>query len=365
MQQYINARVFDGSGWLTGKVVTVNGDRVAGIDDRADDDSEKIDCKGNMLVTGLIDLQLYGAGGRLFSAFPDEESLTVLAEENRKSGVVACLATIATQPKEVIYACLDALKKYRHNQGKGILGLHLEGPFLNAAKRGAHNPAWIHSPSADEVKELLEVADGVIRIVTIAPECCDDLVIQLFNDAGVCISAGHSNATYGQAKEFSKRGVKLVTHLFNAMSALHHRDTGLPGAAFTDLNLFSSIIPDGIHVSYPALQIAKKQMGERLFFITDSVTETREGAYQHTLKGDHYCTADGTLSGSAITMLQGIRNAIQNAGIGLEESLCMATVYPAKALGIHNDYGSIAVGKKADFILLNDQLELVANYIRV
>jgi N-acetylglucosamine-6-phosphate deacetylase len=125
----------------------------------------------------------------------------------------------------------------------------------------------------------------------------------------------------------------------------------------------ASIIPDGIHVSYSALKIAKKQMGERLFFITDSVTETSIGPYQHQLNKDHYCTADGTLSGSAITMLQGIKNAIQYAGISTEEALSMATFYPARAIGIDDDYGSITPGKKASMLLLNEHFEIVQNFI--
>jgi N-acetylglucosamine-6-phosphate deacetylase len=213
------------------------------------------------------------------------------------------------------------------------------------------------------VSTLLKEGKDVIKIITVAPECCDPRFIKMFVDAGIIVSAGHCNAGYAEAKNFSSLGIRLVTHMFNAMSPLHHRDTGLPGAAFEDGQLSASIIPDGIHVSWSALKIAKKQMGERLFFITDSVTETNIGPYQHQLNNDHYCTADGTLSGSAITMLQGVKNAIQYAGISTEESLSMATLYPARAAGIEDDYGSIAPGKKASMLLLNERLQIIQNFI--
>lgn len=363
MNHYVNARVFTGTSWIENGIVTVDQGTIVAISTGISSNENAIDCKGNMLVPALLDLQLYGAGGKLFSAYPGTEALGMLADENKKAGVAACLATIATQPNDVIYSCIEAIKQYWKNGGTGILGMHLEGPFMNVAKRGAHKAEWIHSPSKEEVTKLLEAGSDVIKIVTIAPECCDDAIIKMFVDAGIYVSAGHSNATYSQAATFTSKGIKLVTHMFNAMSALHHRDTGLPGASFVDDYLMASIIPDGIHVSYPALKIAKKQMGDRLFFITDSVTETTIGPYQHHLNGDHYCTADGTLSGSAITMLQGVKNAIAHAGITLDESLRMASLYPAKAIGIDKDYGSIAVGKKAAMLLLNDDLEITGNFI--
>jgi N-acetylglucosamine-6-phosphate deacetylase len=363
MKYYTNARVFVNNNWLHNASVTVKGGRIDAINAVADKDATVIDCGGNLLIPALLDLQLYGAGGRLFSAYPDPLSLQKLAEENKKAGVAACLATIATQPLPVIYECIEGIKHYWQQGGRGILGMHLEGPFMNPVKRGAHNPEWIHAPSVKEVEDLLTAGKDVIKVVTLAPECCDEVIVKMFVDAGVYVSAGHSNATYKQAEKFSAQGITLVTHMFNAMSALHHRDTGLPGAAFEDKKLTASIIPDGIHVSYSALKIAKQQMGERLFFITDSVTETNIGAYQHRLNNDHYCTADGTLSGSAITLLQGVKNANLYAGIRLEECIRMASLYPAKAIGIQKDYGSISPGRIANMLLVNKDLELLENFI--
>lgn len=363
MPLYINARIFTGYEWIhNGTVICENG-RIQSIGTvNRYEGAEIIDCGGQMLVPSLLDLQLYGAGGKLFSAYPGPGSLSILAEENKKAGVAACLPTIATQPTDVIFACIAAINSYWQQGGQGILGMHLEGPFINPVKKGAHNEAWMHSPTEKEVRELLDAGKNIIKIVTLAPECCSPLVIRMFTDAGIKVSAGHCNAGYKEAMLFPSLGVKLVTHLFNAMSPLHHRDVGLPGAAFENKLLTASIIPDGIHVSFEALKIAKSQMGERLFFITDSVTETSIGQYQHQLNKDHYCTTDGTLSGSAISLLQGVRNAIQFGGIPLDESLRMASLYPARAIGLEEDYGAITAGKIASMLLLTDELELLHHF---
>lgn len=196
-------------------------------------------------------------------------------------------------------------------------------------------------------------------MITVAPECCTDEVLHMLRDAGVIISAGHTNATFEQAKEFSTRGVQTVTHLFNAMSPLHHRNPGVPMAVFEDAQLKASIIPDGIHVEYSIVRMAKQLMQERLFFITDAVTPTADGAYQHVLNQDHYALPEGTLSGSSLTMLQAVKNGMTHVGLTPDESLRMASLYPAKLLGIDTQYGTIAQGKKASLLLLNENWELI------
>ena len=357
---YTNARIFTGFDWIDNASITTADGRIAEIGSgHYQPAGDSIDCLGHWLVPAFLDLQQYGLGGRLFSAYPDAVSLEVLAAENLSAGTAGCLATIATQPPEVIFKCIDAIKDYWQQGGEGILGMHLEGPFMNVAKRGAHKAEWVIPPTPDLVEKIIAEGRDVIKIITLAPECCDPAIIRMFTEAGILVSAGHSNAGYQTASGFPALGISLVTHLFNAMSPLHHRDTGLPGATFAQPDLRASIIPDGIHVSYSALSIAKHQLGSRLFFITDSVTETNIGPYQHQLNGDHYCTKDGTLSGSAITMLQGVKNAVEYAGIPLDEALRMASLYPAQVLNIEQEYGALAPGNKASMLLLNDQLELL------
>lgn len=360
MQHWLlNARIFTGSEWLPNAHVCIEDDHIANISTQMPDDiSEHYDCRGRMLAPAFIETQIYGGGSRLFAQYPEPESLALLAADNRHGGTAQSLVTIPTLPMDAILKCLDALNAYMDEGGDGILGLHLEGPFIHPEKRGAHTLADIRTPTVDDVKCILERAQGHLKMITLAPEQCSDEVMQLLADAGVVISAGHSNATFEQARAFANRGVKTVTHLFNAMSPIHHRAPGLPTAVFESPTLMASIIPDGIHVHYSLLRMAKQLMGERLFYITDAVTPTSEGPYQHVLNSDHYALPNGTLSGSSLTMLQAVVNGIRHAGIPPEESLRMASLYPAQLLGINNDYGSIAVGRKAALVLLNEQWQL-------
>ncbi|MES2775495.1 MAG: N-acetylglucosamine-6-phosphate deacetylase [Bacteroidota bacterium] len=358
LQAYTNATIFTGSEWIENHAVIVSGDTIETIvlAEQLPADMERIDCNQQLLVPTFLDLQIYGAAGKLFSAYPGNEALQLLAEHNATCGTGTCLVTIATQPMPTILACIEAIKTYWQQGGKGIMGMHLEGPFINATKRGAHIEEWVQSPTMEEVKTLLQKADGVIKIVTLAPECVDEAVIREFAENGVIVSIGHSNASFAEATRAMNNGASTVTHLYNAMSPLHHREPGLVGAAMQHGTAAASIIPDGIHVDYEAVKIAKQIMGERLFFITDAVTDTSVGPYQHVLNTDHYDLPNGTLSGSALTMLKAVQNAVQHCNISLEEALRMASLYPARVMGLHNSFGKIETGFAAQFALVSKDL---------
>lgn len=351
---YTKAQVFTGENWLQNNAVLVRDETIIDIisTENIPVGFQIIDCQNKILAPAFIDLQIYGAGGKLFSAFPIPESLKILAEGNLQSGTANCFATIATQTLDVIRESIGAIKNYWKNGGKGILGLHLEGPFINKIKRGAHIESCIHVPTETEIKDLLEYANGIIKMVTLAPEICSKNIVDLFLQAGVVVSAGHSNATFAEATKSFDDGITTATHLFNAMSALHHRDIGLPGAVLNHSTVMASIIPDGIHVSFEAVKLAKKLMRERLFFITDAVTETSIGPYQHVFKKDHYTLPDGTLSGSALNMLQAVKNAVTYCGIPLGEALRMASLYPARLMGLGDKLGKIEVGFAGDFAVI-------------
>jgi N-acetylglucosamine-6-phosphate deacetylase len=357
MPQYLtHLSVFTGCEWMHHCHVLIDGDRLLSIsNDVVDVSIEQVDCKGKMLVPAFVDLQVYGGGGKLFSQYPTAASLQALAAQNKLGGTAACLVTIATQPLQVILSCLDAVHEFILNGGEGIAGLHLEGPFINPEKRGAHVREWIHAPTMQEADLILEHAKGHLKMITLAPECCSQQVLDKFSEAGVVISAGHSNAGFGEAKQFAQRGVGMVTHLFNAMSALHHREPGLPLAAMMDTALTASIIPDGIHVHYSIIKMAKQMMGDRLLYITDAVTPTLEGPYQHVAADKHYALPDGTLSGSSISMLQAVQNGIQHCGFPPAESLRMAALYPARVLGMEAMYGTLQQGSAIKALLLDDQ----------
>jgi N-acetylglucosamine-6-phosphate deacetylase len=310
------------------------------------------------IAPAFIDVQIYGASGNLLAVQPTEETLKKMYDYCLSGGAKYFLPTVATNTVDVFNDCIDAVKNYWRNGGKGVLGLHVEGPWLHKAKRGAHIEALIHSPTIEEVKELLEYGKGVIKIITLAPEVCSKQIIDIIHSYDIVVSAGHSNATYKEGIEAFDHGITVATHLFNAMSPLQHREPGLVGAIMNHTTVMSSIIPDGYHVDFAALSIAKKVVGERLFIITDAVTDTIEGHYPHRLDGDKY-VANGILSGSALTMAKGVKNCVEKAGIELDEALRMASLYPAKVLRLDKELGKLDIGYKADFVMLKDNLEVI------
>jgi len=309
------------------------------------------------IVPAFIDIQIYGAGGKLFSVYPETDALYRLQEYCRTGGAFHFAPTVATNTKEVFFKAIDAVKEYWQQGGTGCLGLHLEGPWMNPIKRGAHIEAFIHSPSMPEVKELLDYGAGIIKIITLAPEVCSEEIIRYIQSRGIVVSAGHSNASYATATAAFDNGITTATHLFNAMSALQHREPGMVGAIFNHPTVKSSIVPDGYHVDFAAIRIAKTMMKERLFVITDAVTEAADGPYQHYKKGDKF-ESNGILSGSALTMIKSVKNLVQYCGIELGEAIRMCSLYPAQVLGLQG-LGTIEKGNEANFILLDQELNII------
>lgn len=347
-----NGVVFTGDALIDGYAVLINGAKVVGIipANAIPAGVEIVDAMGGYVVPGFVDLQLYGGGSQLFSANPTKAALDEIAHALVKSGTTGFLITMATNTMEMVDEALQALRDYHH---PALLGLHLEGPYLNPEKRGAHPAAYIRKPEKAEVRSLLERAGASLRMMTIAPERFDDDVIDLLLRHGLVLSAGHSNATFDEATHGFQKGIQAVTHFFNAMSPLHHRNPGLPGATFQSDQTVASIIADGIHVDYQTLAISKRLLGDRLFLITDAVVAADTGTYTHVFTGDRYTLPDGTLSGSALTMMQAVANCVRYAGIPLEEALRMGTLYPARLIGA-DDLGKIAVGSTANIVIFDD-----------
>ncbi|WP_343523613.1 N-acetylglucosamine-6-phosphate deacetylase [Pedobacter sp.] len=311
----------------------------------------------SITVPGFIDLQIYGSGGRLFSADPTIESLTIMEDDLLKKGTTGFLACLATNTPEVFNACIKTVKAHRAF-AKNCLGLHLEGPFLNPKRLGAHVPAFVRKAELDEIKQLLDFGDGVIKMITIAPELQDDEVIQYLLDSGVVVSLGHSNATFEEATTAYNKGIQTTTHLFNAMSPIHHREPGIPTAVFNHHKAMASIIADGQHVDFEVVKFAQKLLKERLFLITDAVTACSTGPYQHIQKGNKFVMPDGTLSGSSLTMLEAVKNCVSHCGISLNDAVKMATQYPAGLIGIENLCAKIELGAQANLVVLDDELNL-------
>lgn len=357
---YFADKIFTGDGWMPNHAVVVEDGIIHDIISLqilpVDAEIEKFpDC---IIAPAFIDLQIYGAFGKLLAVYPEADSLFKLNEYCRSGGAAFCMPTVATYNTDVFYKCIDAIKDYWEKRGEGILGLHVEGPWINPAKRGAHIESLIHLPTIKEAKELLTYGEGVIKMITLAPEVCSKEVIELILSHHIIISAGHSNATYKEAVQGFKMGITAATHLYNAMSGLQHREPGMAGAVMDHDSVMASIVPDGYHVDFAAIRIAKKIMGKRLFAITDAVTETTKSYYHHHLSGDKYETG-GILSGSALTMNKALQNLVNHVGIELAEALRMCSLYPAQLMKLDDKLGKIQKGHEAKLVVMNERNELI------
>lgn len=353
-----NSRFFRDNELIANQTILINECKiVAFTDGTIPNGYEVIDAEQDYLVPGFIELQIYGSGGNLFSAYPTAETLAQMDADLISKGTTSFLACVATNSAEIVHQAIEAAKAYRP-MAKGFMGLHLEGPYLNAKRRGAHIAEYIKKATLEEVKALLEHADGVVKMMTIAPELQDDEVIQLLLDHDVVLSIGHSDATFVQAAEAYNKGITTTTHLFNAMPSIHHRDPNLPTAFFNHQTAMASIIADGSHVNFEVIKMSHKLAKGRLFLITDAVTACNIGPYKHQLVGDKFITPDGTLSGSNITLVDAVRNCVDYCDIPLNDALNMASLIPAQVIGKQNELGKIAIGYAANLIILDQSLKV-------
>ncbi len=354
----INCKVFTETGLKTGQSVLVENGKIVSVSaDLAPEAYRIVDAAGAYLSAGFIDLQIYGSGGNLFSAYPNAETLAQMDLDLIGKGTTGFLACVATNAMDVVYQAMDAAKAYR-GKAKGFLGLHLEGPYLNPKRLGAHVPEYIRKATLDEVKALLEHADGTVKMMTVAAELQDDDVISYLLGHGVVLSLGHSDANFEQAIQAYDRGFSTTTHLFNAMPSIYHRTPNLPVAALNHDTAMASIIADGSHVDFEVVKMSYKLMKERLFLITDAVTSCNIGPYRHQLQGNKFITPEGTLSGSNITLLDAVKNCVSYCGIPLEAALKMASSCPAKVINQSTKIGNIVPGNDANLVIINDKLEL-------
>ncbi len=353
---FFNGRFFTGHELIDDRVLITSDDRIEGFVDRGavPAGAVRIDCQGRLVIAGLIDLQIAGGGGFLFSSNTTSGALGKITAAIVATGTTGFLMALPTNTRDVYRSAFRAAGAFTH---PALLGLHLEGPFISYEKRGAHVPELIIRPTPAIVNELLAEAQGTITMMTVAPEQCSREVIRLLTAAGITLAAGHSNATCSQAMEGYEAGIATTTHLFNAMSPFHHRDPGLPGAAFLSERACASIIADGIHTDFAAVAVAKEIMKERLFLVSDAVEENSSGAYQHVKQGDRFTLPDGTLSGARLTLLEDVKKCADHAGIDRYEAIRMATLYPARLIGAAGR-GVIAPGARADMVMVDEELNL-------
>ena len=364
MYALINGEIYTGEGIVKNKAIIIDGNRVEALVDEIPKDIKVIDLQGKIVAPAFIDLQLNGCGGVLFNDEISLETLRIMNETNIKTGTTSYLPTLITTTDENIEKALKLVEENENLEEIGVLGLHIEGPYISIPKKGIHNPAYIRVMSDEIIHKIAKFGSKVTKIMTIAPENAKVEHLKELKDSGINLSIGHTNATYEEALE-KVEYFKMATHLFNAMSSFTSREPGVIGAIFENKSLYTGIIVDGVHSHYGSVKIAKDILKEKLFLVTDAVAPVGTNMESFMFEGnkvlykDGKCISpDGTLGGSALTMIEGVQNLVKHVGVSLEEALFMASTYPAKAIRVDDKYGYIKEGYIADLVVLDKELNI-------
>ena len=372
-QALINGRVLCDEGFVSDRVVLIGDERIVGVvspDDPRCASAEVRDLDGGYLLPGFIDTQVNGGGGVLFNDDPSVATIRTIAAAHRRFGTTSLLPTLISDDLAVIARAIDAVRTAISSNVAGVIGVHLEGPFLNEARKGTHDASKFRVLDKSVLALLSSLKIGR-TIVTLAPEMTTPGMIASLAAQGLVISAGHTNATFAEMKNALHHGVTGFTHLFNAMSPLGSREPGVVGAALLDENSWCGIIVDGHHVSSAALQIALRcKRHNRFMLVTDAMANVGTTQTSFLLQGKKIIVRDGTcvdeqgtLSGSALDMASAVRNAVAMLGVGLAEAVQMASTYPAEFLGLGDELGRIAPGYRANLVLADDQLNVLDTWI--
>ena len=356
-------KVFQEDGSFLEQALYINDHRLV---DKAEyqDDGKVIDAEGLLVLPGLVDIHSHGAAGEDFSD-GNPEGLKKILQYEKRCGITSYCPTSMTFPKERLRQIFASIKGAQTEEEAKVVGINMEGPFLDPAKKGAHVEEWIAAPDAAFVRELNQDVDGLVRLVTLAPNMdgAEEFIKEMHEE--VCISLGHTAADYDCASRAMKLGAHHVTHLYNAMQPFGHRAPGLIGAAMDDPECMVELICDGYHIHPSAIRAAFRMFGpERVILISDSMRATgmENGTYELggqevTVKDRKAVLKDGTLAGSA-TNLYGCMCKAVEFGIPLEQAIMAATANPARSIGIFDRVGSIRIGKQADLLLVSENLEL-------
>ena len=368
-----NGRVLTADGLHAQRVVLVQDEHIVAITEANDPrvaGAQIHDLNDALLLPGFIDVQVNGGGGLLFNDAPTVETLRGIGAAHRKFGTTGFLPTLITDTPEVMRAALDAVNEAIEQGVPGVLGIHLEGPFLAPTRKGIHDASLFRLPDADDVAMLTHQCRGVVML-TLAPEQVTPATIRLLSDAGVIVVAGHTAADYATTRSALDAGLRGFTHLYNAMTPLGSREPGVVGAALDDPHSWCGLIVDGHHVHPASLRvaIAAKARGKSVL-VTDAMPPVGADHPDYVINGqtiiarDGICQNDaGVLAGSALDMASAVRNAVQLLHLSLDEASRMASDYPAAWLGLQKTHGSIAVGQRADFAVLDDALVVQQTWI--
>jgi N-acetylglucosamine-6-phosphate deacetylase len=366
------ARVFDGEALHEGLSVVVRDGRIEALA-RASEIGSGIERRNvsGLLAPGFIDVQVNGGGGVLFNTERSVAGIRAIGAAHRRFGTTGFLATFISDTPAHTAEAIAAAREALAVRAPGVIGIHLEGPFLNPARKGAHDGAMLRRAVAEDVKPIADAAASMPVLLTIAPECVPPEILARFADAGVILSAGHSEADLDSANAAFANGVCGVTHLFNAMPPLSARAPGLAGAALDADDVWCGIIADLQHVVPSMLRVAFMAKGaERLMLVTDAMPPTGTdmtsfdlSGRRITRSGGRLTTAEGTLAGADLDMASAVRNAVTTLGLPIEAALRMASLTPATFLRLARERGRIASGYRADLVLLDDDLRAAATWI--
>jgi len=372
------ARVFTGDRIVDGHTVVLEGDRVAAVlpagDAPSDARARRLPAD-SLLVPGFIDVQINGAGGVLFNDTPTVDAAVAIAAVVRRTGTTSILPTLITDETSKLQQACDAAALAIGRPAGGVLGVHLEGPFLSHERPGVHPARWMRRPDASDIALLVAAArrfDGRGRLlITLAPECVDDADIAQLAAAGIIVAAGHTAATVERTREALAAGVRGFTHLGNAMPPIANRQPGPIVAALADPDAWCCIIVDGLHV-HPALLrlVVQVKPPGKVVVVTDAMPTVGSDAASFQLFGrtirrqdGRLVTDDGVLAGADIDMAASVRNCVQLLGLPLEDSLRMASLYPAAYLGLDRELGRIAPGYRANLVLADAELTVLDTWI--
>ena len=369
-----NGTVFTGSEVLDsgtvvvedGLVVDVLGERV-----RASGTLRTVNLRGRYLLPGFIDIQVNGGGGLLFNDAPTVETLRTIGYAHARFGTTSFLPTLISDSYAVMLKAVDAVRRARQQRVPGVLGIHLEGPFLNPRKRGAHDAAKLRTLDEEGMDILMSLGTDGVTLVTLAPEMTTPAMIERLHKSGVIVFAGHSAADYQQSREAISAGVSGFTHLFNAMTAMTSRAPGMVGAALESADSMFSVIADGHHVHPASLCVTLSANRRRkAVLITDSMPTVGSAKTWFELNGERIELHDGvlrnsrgSLAGAHLTMLDAACNVIRMTGLNKWEAVKMASCNPARAIGLANRRGYIYPGYSADFVELDENMMLHRTWV--
>jgi N-acetylglucosamine-6-phosphate deacetylase len=366
------ARVFDGEKMRDGVAVIIDGARIVDVISQGNlsGSIEQRRLRGGILAPGFIDVQVNGGGGALLNDNPTIDTVRRIAGSHRKFGTTGMLPTVITDAPSILAEAIAAVKAAHDAKVPGVLGIHVEGPFLDVARKGAHDPQYIRIMTDKDVDLIAKAGCGTVML-TLAPNRVDPSLVNSLARQGVLVSLGHADATSAEIKPALENGARAFTHIFNAMSQMSGREPGMVGTALADSESFVGLIADGLHVNDAAMIVAiAAKRKDRVMLVTDAMPAAAGGPDVFELQGrtvtrenGRLLLDDGTLAGSNLTMDEAVRYCVNRLGVGLEDTLRMASLNPATFMGRDHELGLIKPGYLASVVHLDGKLNVLQTWI--